>query len=184
MLSYQFKYSVHGVKHDAINIPEYGLRVYHFSNLELEKYKCTRRNNPPPLQPPPPLQKNTTRMPNVSDRGLRYVLHGLAKGSRVAAASYLADCCTGGGAARSSTSLEGLEVKAEAFEHRKLENARKAEEVSKIKQEAKMRDKEERDALKGKIVARYADEVSYNSMKHTSLDFKPPQACVLFSFFD
>ncbi|CAM9485627.1 unnamed protein product [Scytosiphon promiscuus] len=96
-------------------------------------------------------------MPHVSDRGLRYVLHRLAKGSRVAAASYLADRCVGDSS--SSSSLRGLEADAEAFEREELEGARKAREASRRAQEARIRDKEERDALKDKIVGRYADEV-------------------------
>eukprot|EP00752_Nemacystus_decipiens_P005483 g4964.t2 len=95
-------------------------------------------------------------VPHVSDRGLRYVLHHIAKGSRQAAASYLADSCTGGS---SSASLRGLEASAEAWERKELGDARKAEEAARRAQEARRRDKEERDALKDKIVGRYADEV-------------------------
>ncbi|CAN0048928.1 unnamed protein product [Ectocarpus sp. 8 AP-2014] len=95
-------------------------------------------------------------MPQVSDRGLRYVLHRVAKGSRVTAASYLADRFAVGS---SSASLKGLEADAEAFERKEQGDARKAREASDRAEEARRRDKEERDALKGKIVGRYADEV-------------------------
>ncbi|CAN0232769.1 unnamed protein product [Ectocarpus fasciculatus] len=95
-------------------------------------------------------------MPQVSDRGLRYVLHRVAKGSKVAAASYLADRFA---VDSSSASLKGLEADAEAFERKELGDARKAREASDRAEEARRRDKEERDALKGKIVGRYADEV-------------------------
>eukprot|EP00903_Cladosiphon_okamuranus_P007987 g7708.t1 len=95
-------------------------------------------------------------VPHVSDRGLRYVLHHVAKGDRQTAASYLADRCTGGS---SSASLRGLEAHAEAWERKELGDARKAEEAERRAQEARRRDKEERDELKGKIVGRYADEV-------------------------
>ncbi|CAM9903557.1 unnamed protein product, partial [Ectocarpus sp. 8 AP-2014] len=95
-------------------------------------------------------------MPQVSDRGLRYVLHRVAKGSKVAAASYLADRFAVGS---SAASLKGLEADAEAFERKEQGDARKAREASDRAEEARRRDKEERDALKGKIVGRYADEV-------------------------
>ncbi|CAB1120333.1 unnamed protein product [Ectocarpus sp. CCAP 1310/34] len=95
-------------------------------------------------------------MPQVSDRGLRYVLHRVAKGNRVAAASYLADRFAVGS---SSASLKGLEADAEACERKERGDARKAREASDRAEEARRRDKEERDALKGKIVGRYADEV-------------------------
>ncbi|CAM9368158.1 unnamed protein product [Pylaiella littoralis] len=95
-------------------------------------------------------------MPHVSDRGLRYVLHRVAKGSKAAAASYLADRCTGGS---SSTALKRLEADAEACERKEMGDARKVEEDNRRAEEAKKRDKEERNALKHKIVGRYADEI-------------------------
>lgn len=101
------------------------------------------------------------RMPNVSDRGLRHALYRVAKGSRLAAASYLADRCAAGGA--SSPALRALEADAEAWEQKELlraaEDSRKAEEAARKVEEGRRRDKAERDALKGCIVGRYADEV-------------------------
>lgn len=102
----------------------------------------------------PPAAPMDRRMPHVSDRGLRYVLYRLTKGSRVAAASYLADRCAGAGSA-----LKRLEAEAEACEQRELEDSLKAEDASRRAEEARRIDKEEREALKGKIVGRYADEV-------------------------
>lgn len=90
----------------------------------------------------------------MSDRGLRYVLNRIAKGSRLAAASYLADRCAGGASA-----LRALEEDAEAWEKKELEDARKAEEGRRKAEEGRRKDKAERDSLKGDIVGRYADEV-------------------------
>lgn len=53
----------------------------------------------------------------------------------------------------------GLEADAEACERKELGDARKAEEANRRADEARKKDKEERDALKDKIVGRYADEV-------------------------
>lgn len=96
-------------------------------------------------------------MPNISDRGLRHVLYRVAKGSRLAAASYLADRCADGGA--SSPALRALEADAEAWEQKELEDSRKAEEAARKVEEGRRKDKAERDSLKGGIVGRYADEV-------------------------
>lgn len=56
-----------------------------------------------------------------------------------------------------------MEADAEAFERKELGDARKAREASDRAEEARRRDKEERDALKGKIVGRYADEVKVSA---------------------
>ena len=95
-------------------------------------------------------------MPNVSDRGLRHVLYRVTKGSRLAAASYLADRCAGG---PSSSALRALEADAEAWEQTELDDARKAEEAARKVEEGRRKDKAERDSLKGDIVGRYADQV-------------------------
>lgn len=93
-------------------------------------------------------------MPHVSDRGLRYVLRRIANGSRVTAASYLADRCLGDGSAR-----DLLETEAESLERAELERVRLSEDASRRAVEARRADKEERDSLKGNIIDRYADEV-------------------------
>lgn len=73
----------------------------------------------------------------------------------MAAASYLADRCTGAGSA-----LNAIEMEAERWEKREVELRRKDEQATLRVEEARRRDKEEREALKGKIVGRYADEVN------------------------
>lgn len=94
-------------------------------------------------------------MPHVSNRGLKYVLRKATNGGRVAAASYLADRC-----AREGSGLKALESAAETWEREEQERLRKSKEAERINEEAKRRDKEERDTFKDKIVGRYADQVS------------------------
>lgn len=95
------------------------------------------------------------RMPHVSDRGLRYVLHRLSKGNRAAAATYLADRCS----SRSGAALRQLEEEAEAFERREEESRRKTQLQRRKAEEEKKKTDVELEALKKKIVGRYADQV-------------------------
>lgn len=96
-------------------------------------------------------------MPQISDRGLRYVLHWLSKGNRATAATYLADeFSTGRGA---GSALRGLEEEAEAFERREYDSRRKAQLEERRAEEDKNRRDAELEVVKKKIVGRYADQV-------------------------
>lgn len=95
-------------------------------------------------------------MPQISDRGLRYVLHWLSKGNRATAATYLADeFSTGRGA---GSALRGLEEEAEAFERREYDSRRKAQLEERRAEEDKNRRDAELEVVKKKIVGRYADQ--------------------------
>ena len=95
-------------------------------------------------------------MPHVSDRGLRYALQGATRGGdRAAAACYLADRCLLEG-----SGIKALEAEADVWEKNTEDKLRKAQEAERVLEEAKRRDKAERETFKDRIVRRYADEVS------------------------
>lgn len=103
------------------------------------------------------------RMPHVSDRGLRYVLQRLSKGNRAAAATYLADRCSS--EKRAGAALRELEQEAEAFERREEESRLKTQLQRRKAEEDKKKTDVELEALKKKIVGRYADQVGLKMLR-------------------